>query len=40
MELASKHLLPQSARPIRAAWCPTLPSNEPAYIAMGEDAAS
>jgi len=37
LELASKHLMPQSARPIRAAWCPTLPSAEPEYIASGSE---
>lgn len=33
LELSSKHLMPLSARPIRASWCPTLPSCE--YIALG-----
>lgn len=37
LELASKHLMPQSARPIRAAWCPTLPSAEPEYVAAGSE---
>lgn len=40
LELASKHLMPQSARPIRAAWCPTLPSGEPEYVAMGSEDSS
>jgi hypothetical protein len=40
LELASKHLMPQSARPIRAAWCPTLPSGEPEYVALGSEDCS
>jgi hypothetical protein len=40
LELSSKHLMPQSARPIRAAWCPTLPSDEPEYVALGSEDCS
>ena len=40
LELSSKHLMPQSARPIRAAWCPTLPSGEPEYVALGSEDCS
>ena len=39
IEQTSKHLMPMSARPIRASWCPTLPTGEPEYVALGgEDA--
>mmetsp|Transcript_5689 Transcript_5689/g.16238 ORF Transcript_5689/g.16238 Transcript_5689/m.16238 type:complete len:600 (-) Transcript_5689:245-2044(-) len=40
IEQSSKHLMPMSARPIRASWCPTLPTGEPEYVALGGEDAS